>query len=71
MEDYDDDYYVDSVGESHMKSHEDYIDEVEGRINFLKWEIRNNSVPTSKSTQSILSPQTFLTLILQIQKLFL
>ena len=34
MEDYDDDYYVDSVGESHMKSHEDYIDEVEGRLTF-------------------------------------
>ena len=32
LEDYDDDYYVDSVGESHMKSHEDYIDEVEGRL---------------------------------------
>ena len=34
MEDYYDDYYVDSVGESHMKSHEDYIDEVEGRLTF-------------------------------------
>ena len=38
MEDYDDDYYVDSVGESHMKSNEDYIDEVQGRLTFLKIE---------------------------------
>ena len=59
MEDYDDDYYVDSVGEAHMESHEDYIDEVEGRLTFWNEKSEIIQYPLLRVSNQFCHPKLF------------